>query len=320
MLERELAHVVPVRRRAEVSEDVSAAEAIDGLLGIADDHETAVRGHRLAPGDPGRIDGLEDSRLQTIRILELIYQGHRVPRAEALRQHLACFPRKRVIEFREHRVEAQVATLPCTVAQRVSRLFKDPPPSVRQPQLAHLVSAGSQCFEVIVERDVGQFLGPPPAQFGRERLSPEIASMSERQQVGIVGVERAADLIQAIRVLVLVPGQGIQGIEKTSLLLRFAPGLAGGLECREPRIIGWRVFPGEILATPNHARRGVVTADPLADRIQFEFAGFGDLQKRNRFGRDVCPPEVAHRGCNIARVIATDREAERNPRIEAELG
>ena len=114
-----------MRARAQVREDIRAAEAVDGLLGIADDHETALRGPRCAMGTLARIDLLEDPGLQAIRILELVDQGDGIASAYALRQCRSLFFVECAVQFREQGVEAQAAMLPGVVSQRPSGLFEE---------------------------------------------------------------------------------------------------------------------------------------------------------------------------------------------------
>ncbi len=61
--------------RGEVGEQVGAAEAVDRLLGVADQEQRAM-------AILGAVDAVEDAELQRVGVLELVDQRHRVARVQ----------------------------------------------------------------------------------------------------------------------------------------------------------------------------------------------------------------------------------------------
>ena len=67
--------------RSKVGKEIGASETIDGLLGVADEHE------RTRP--PDGIKGLEDVQLHWIRVLELVDKGQGIAGSQAFCEGLA---------------------------------------------------------------------------------------------------------------------------------------------------------------------------------------------------------------------------------------
>ena len=74
-----------VLARAQVGVHVAAAEAVDGLLGVADHHEPAAR---LAGGVA--VEAVEDAVLLVVGVLELVHERHRPVGEQRIGQRRPC--------------------------------------------------------------------------------------------------------------------------------------------------------------------------------------------------------------------------------------
>ncbi|MDX6682051.1 MAG: hypothetical protein QOG94_2090 [Solirubrobacteraceae bacterium] len=84
-------------RRVEVGVDVGAAEGVDRLLGVADQHERRVAAAERAP---------HDVPLDRVGVLELVYEHDAVAIAQPLRDRLAAGARERLLQARQQVVVA----------------------------------------------------------------------------------------------------------------------------------------------------------------------------------------------------------------------
>ena len=87
----------------EVGVDVGAAEGVDGLLGVADEHQ---RSRRVVGLDP--VDGVEDAVLDRVGVLELVDQRYRKLGADHLGQARAVGAGEGGVEAGEQVVEAHL--------------------------------------------------------------------------------------------------------------------------------------------------------------------------------------------------------------------
>ena len=85
-----------VAPRGQVGVDVRAAEGVDGLLGVTDQHQ---RGGRVVALHA--VDGVEDAHLQRVGVLEFIDQCHRELLADARGQARAVGPAQRGVQPHE---------------------------------------------------------------------------------------------------------------------------------------------------------------------------------------------------------------------------
>ena len=105
-------------RRFQVGEHVAAAEAVDGLLGVADQEQ------RPRPAVVRRLreHAVEDGPLQRIGVLELVHQRDAVLRAQRVGQGFALFAVQRLRQAADQVVEALQAALALEFGEAVGGL------------------------------------------------------------------------------------------------------------------------------------------------------------------------------------------------------
>ena len=131
----------------EVGKYVGTAEAVNRLLGVADDDQPAGR-------VAGCIYVLEYLRLQPIGVLELVDQGHRVPGPHPRRQRVAAGAVKGTVQLCQQGIETQAPRGPGAAVQRLSGAHKQAAASTAQPGFAELRCRCAQPFEASEQRDI----------------------------------------------------------------------------------------------------------------------------------------------------------------------
>ena len=115
----------------QVGVDVGAAERVDRLFGVPDQHQCLVLTVR-----PRGIDRVEDAVLDGVRVLELVDQRHRELGADALRQPAPVRLLQRSVELGEHVVESDLGAarflLRQPVGDPVRGVTQDVGASIRQ--------------------------------------------------------------------------------------------------------------------------------------------------------------------------------------------
>ena len=181
-------------RRLDVGEHVGAAKAIDGLLRVAHHHEGAVVG-------AGRVDALEDVRLQAIRVLEFVDQGTRVAPADAFGEQVAAVCREGAMQFREQVVEAQAAVFPGAAGEALAGVFEHAPALEAQPrraQFVNLAGRGGQVLEAVGHGAVRKLLGRSPQQQPTEIRRRQIHGGCKRQRFANAPFEDGAGLLAQV--------------------------------------------------------------------------------------------------------------------------
>ena len=110
---------VGLPRRGEVGVDVGAAERVDRLLGIADQHERAAARPERAP---------HDVPLDGVGVLELVDEHDAVARAQPARDVLAAWPGQRPLQSREQVVVGHDRAAVLAQVELLADLLRQPAP------------------------------------------------------------------------------------------------------------------------------------------------------------------------------------------------
>ena len=165
-----------VAPRCQVGVDVGAAEGVDRLLGVADQHQ---RGLRVVARHA--VDRVEDAVLQRIGVLELVDQRHRELLADQPGQARAVGALQRGVQPRQQIVETHLGPALLLVGQARG----DPARGVAQ----QLRAAVRQGLDALAQRQhvkqrgmVGRrTLGPGIGQALRRQAGPSGAAIRQRQ-------------------------------------------------------------------------------------------------------------------------------------------
>ena len=287
--------LVPSHRRAglQVRENIRAAEAIDGLLRVADD-ENAAR--------TLRVDAPEDVGLQPVRVLVLVDQCERIAVPDALRQVRGA--REAVLHRDQQIVVPQRPVLPHAPVDRCPGPFERPAPGARQPVAIDFAEARAglaQRFQPSVQDRVVR-----RQHAGEFRRTDVLPRRDRGIRAGQYPVERPERR---------VPGGG------ADTRVEGRPGSRGGLvprslrllEGRQRRVVETRRPPDREVALRDVGR------DPFHEVLADELLRQGETHADRRGRVERAPPVVAHHRVHDIEAVPRHLESERQAALEREI-
>ena len=305
----------------QIGEHVRAPEAVDRLLGVADDEESPA-----GRAGAARVDRLEDPGLQPVGVLELVDQGDGVPGADSTGELGSAGPVERAVEFDQQGVEAQAAFDPGGVPQGAAGVLEEAEALACEPQIAIGRSGLRDVVEVVEQRSGRRrvLLVEPRLQ----RLGAESAGAVRGEFLRGVGIERLDDhpathpypcLFPCCR----GPSSRVGDFLEGGSLRRVGPfGLCRADRC-QPRT------PLRLERARQRLRRadppgfldlGVMAGDPgRRVFVQHELLRLRVLEQRHGLADHPASPEVARGVADGQRVVSAHFERERSAGMKGKL-